>query len=930
MTDLTLPDFPVVVLQRDGVLWISPDGDIESADKKAAPRLLSHPVIVCNMPLLVRRLELEHWQALDVLELFAFVRPAQFCVPTPQGLATALNLPMPHTATEQALFLVDAIAFLLTELQKLTETQRDNAIKIAEAMAASAPIWNWSPYVLAAMGVPLRENVVPFVRESMDLWRQLPEWEDKPPRGPAGQQPVTEAESRAQLHRLVEAVIGSTHNRKAEPRPEQADYASALSAAFAAPKQNDKAEWVFAEAGTGVGKTLGYLAPALAWASKNDGQVWISTFTRTLQNQLQHDLDRVFPAEQNRVVVRKGRENYLCLLNLEESLNQMVTGDERTRTGLGLMLRWVMATREGDLTGGDLPGWLPVLVGVKATTQLSDRRGECIHQTCPHYQRCFIEHNVRASKDASIVVANHALTLVQPFEQGDEHEQRNLPQHVVWDEGHHVFDAADSAYAVEMTGNEMAEMKRWLIGDHPVKRFRRRGLLKRMQNTVDQNHPLWDHLNALREAAHFLPEPGWMERVHKMMPHDTSEEFLLAVMQQVRSRNDMPDSPYDLETDVQPLSDDLALRANTFALQLRGLLRQGEAFASALAAELEEAVPDKQYKRGLGALIRSVQNRCIEPLRAWLAVVMAMLEQTPENYVDWLGVRRIDGRDVDAGVYRHFLDPMQPLVSQLNAQMQGVVVTSATLKASQSDQMQAWAQAEQRLGGPFLQQSNVTPLRVSVPSPFDYAQQTRVFLINDVDGNDNRDVAQAFAALFSASNGGALGLFTAIRRLRATHKLLQKSLLQQDIPLYAQHVDGLNTTTLVDLFRAEEDACLLGTDALRDGVDVPGRALRLVVYDRIPWPRPGILHRARRDYFGKRDYDMLLTSMRLRQSFGRLIRAETDRGAFVLLESALPSTLYKAFPTGVTIEKLTLSDACDRIKEFLNAAESARVPALEA
>ena len=76
-------------------------------------------------------------------------------------------------------------------------------------------------------------------------------------------------------------------------------------------------------------------------------------------------------------------------------------------------------------------------------------------------------------------------------------------------------------------------------------------------------------------------------------------------------------------------------------------------------------------------------------------------------------------------------------------------------------------------------------------------------------------------------------------------RALRGRLEEAGLPLYAQHVDGLDTGTLVDIFRAEEDACLLGTDAVRDGVDVPGRCLRLIVFDRVPWPRPDILHRAR-------------------------------------------------------------------------------------
>src|SRR5262249_47809385 len=184
---------------------------------------------------------------------------------------------------------------------------------------------------------------------------------------------------------------------------------------------------------------------------------------------------------------------------------------------------------------------------------------------------------------------------------------------------------------------------------------------------------------------------------------------------------------------------------------------------------------------------------------------------------------------------------------------------------------------------------------------------------------DPQQVAAAYRALFLASGGGALGLFTAVARLRHVHKRIAPALEEAGIPLLAQHVDGLDTSTLVDIFRAEEDSCLLGTDAVRDGVDVPGRSLRLIVFDRVPWPRPDILHRARKAAFGGSAYDDTITRLRLKQAYGRLIRRADDRGVFVLLDSAMPSRLLGAFPETVPIERIGLADAVARARKFLAA-----------
>ena len=119
---------------------------------------------------------------------------------------------------------------------------------------------------------------------------------------------------------------------------------------------------------------------------------------------------------------------------------------------------------------------------------------------------------------------------------------------------------------------------------------------------------------------------------------------------------------------------------------------------------------------------------------------------------------------------------------------------------------------------------------------------------------------------------------------------------------------------MVDIFRDDPRASLLGTDALRDGVDVPGHSLRLVVMEGVPWPRPDVLHAARRAAGGGTAYDDRVVRARLAQAFGRLIRRQEDRGLFVLLSAATPSRLLTAFPPGVRVLRLPLHEAIERVR----------------
>jgi ATP-dependent DNA helicase DinG len=330
---------------------------------------------------------------------------------------------------------------------------------------------------------------------------------------------------------------------------------------------------------------------------------------------------------------------------------------------------------------------------------------------------------------------------------------------------------------------------------------------------------------------------------------------------------------------------------------------------------------DAATRNRIEAACRSLNRRALNPMSAWQGMLRALGEPRPEpgegrrpDHILFLRVQRAsDGaRDIDVGLHRHWLDPTIPFAATLAAPAHGLLVTSATLRDSGgTDPETAWASAEARVGAPHLPSPAI---RAAVASPFDYATQTRAFVVTDVIMGDIRQLA---------SGGGALGLFTAIRRLQAVHARIAPELEAAGLPLYAQHVDAMGNATLVDIFRTEEASSLLGTDAMRDGVDVPGRALRLVVFEKVPWARPDILHRERRIHLSEgnpKAYDDRIARLRLRQAFGRLIRRGTDRGVFVLLDRQTPSRLLSAFPAGVVIRRVGLAEAVRQTREFLDVS----------
>jgi ATP-dependent DNA helicase DinG len=568
------------------------------------------------------------------------------------------------------------------------------------------------------------------------------------------------------------------------------------------------------------------------------------------------------------------------------------------------------------MIGGDLPGWLPTLFRRNGSTALTDRRGECIYAGCPHYKKCFIERATRSSVQAEIVIANHALMMVNAARGRDE---QNRPSRIIFDEGHHLFDAADSMFAAALTGQETIELRRWVIGPEGKARGRRRGLSARLADVASYDEEGGLAIEMARVAAEALPGEGWLARLGEGTPSGPVERLLAAIRAMVFARDETnaTESGYGLETELADPDAGVVDAAADAAIALEALARPLTVLGQRLEAMIADPPDwlDGSARARVEGATASLSWR-IDTLRAWISMLARAVGPVDPEYVDWLGIERFEGREIDIGMHRRWLDPMKPVAEIVLKPSHGVLATSATLRSGGD-----WKNAEARTGAAHLEKPAA---HFSAISPFDYTAQAEVLIVTDVKKGDPAALAGAYAALITASGGGVLGLFTAIRRLRSTYARIADRLARDGLPLYVQHVDPIDTGTLVDIFRDDPHASLLGTDALRDGVDVPGHSLRLVVMEQIPWPRPDILHRARRLKNGGIDFDDRIIRAKMAQAFGRLIRSAGDKGHFVLLSSAVPSRLLSAFPLGTPIRRVTLEEAVRSVKSGLSSDTNLR------
>ncbi len=904
--------WPVLLPHAGRIIMFDPyTGAIETLSPSALPSFTT-PVLTCYAPRLLALLGQGRGpvpQYADILELYAFACPAIPCPPTVSGVSAAIgNTDMPEGDEDAALQMHSLTASLV---ERITNAPEQAEIQV---LLDLMPDWIWRNTI--------RTDTTKNTSNDLGLTRilhHLPTWKAASPRPDTPSMTVSEGEVATRLTQLRDTL----HGTQQEARTDQLRYATAMADIFT-PTTNDIPQIVVAEAGTGVGKTLGYLAPSLAWTDKTGGQVWISTYTRALQRQIAHDLERLphNAADAPLFAIRKGRENYACLLNFEDAAKRVATSrTPRDAVLTALMARWIGATADGDMTGADFPAWLGGLFGYGAVQSYADKRGECVYAGCPHFSKCFGERAIRKADTASIIVANHALSLLQAA--AIPQSSTTMPGHMIFDEGHQLFAAADSIFTLALTGQSGQDLRRWILGLEDggrSARSRLRGLKRRVEDICASDPESEKALHAIIHHARILPSHGWSNRIQSGDSIGPFETCLAAIASTLHDPDDPKMTQYGRE--VLALPPPAAVLESLPALHqsLTHLQSAMGWLADRCQSRLDDDVDgdqDPQFRDRLASTAASLRTRIQTGIGGWIDILQNLRDTTHDDrHLLWFALQRDESGIADLGAYRGWIDPTAPMSALIGTQAQGIGITSATLrdKRDDSDPAVSWQGAKMQTGVMHL---SPDPTLVSLPSPFDYKAQTRVFILNDVAQDDVNALARAYQDLFLASGGGALGLFTAIQRLRAVHHRLQSPLQDAGLNLYAQHIDPMDTGTLVDIFRHDIHACLLGTDAMRDGVDVPGDALRLLVFDKIPWPRPTLIHQARRAHFGGRSYDDRLTRYRLKQAYGRLTRRANDRGVFVLCNGPLPSKLQDAFPPGVDIARVSLADAVTQIKMFL-------------
>jgi ATP-dependent DNA helicase DinG len=597
------------------------------------------------------------------------------------------------------------------------------------------------------------------------------------------------------------------------------------------------------EAGTGTGKTLAYLLPALRRAREQKQRIIISTGTKNLQEQLYF---KDIPFLETllgplKVCYMKGRANYVCKQKLYALRDSPLLSGLDEISQFHSILKWEPATETGDRSEvDDLPE-------NSALWHKLDARSEvCLGQTCPNWEHCFITSMRRKALESDIVIVNHHLFFADlsiKQQAAGAPDAGILPEAaaVIFDEAHELEDIASQYFGIALSNARFEELAR-----DTDTMLRAKGVTT----------------SAIESATQTLRE--------------RSKLFFAS----------LPAGPSDLgRLEFIDRPDFLESRGEAYIGASNALER--------LENELER-VREVEEAAGLRKRAADIRNH-----------LKFLLESDDPNTVFWIERRATGGlrnaarnpRDTPQAFSTHLLatpiDVSTLLADTLFSHYPSVILTSATLTVAAQDGTPSFTHLKQRLGIPF-------PKELVVPSHFDYAKQALLYLPPSMppprDPNFLPQAAERIRRVLEITRGRAFCLFTSHAQMRELHDRL---LAQLPFPLLMQ--GSAPRHILLQQFRETPNAVLFGTSSFWQGIDVQGEQLSCVIIDKLPFAVPSDpIMKARTDAITAaggnafNDLQVPQAVIALKQGFGRLIRSLSDRGVLMLLDPRIRTTRYGA------------------------------------
>ncbi|NOZ61393.1 MAG: DEAD/DEAH box helicase family protein [Calditrichaeota bacterium] len=668
-----------------------------------------------------------------------------------------------------------------------------------------------------------------------------------------------------------------------EYRPQQLEMVRAVCQAF-----NGKKIGVI-EAGTGVGKSMAYLIPAIFWTHNNKQRCVVSTRTINLQEQLIHKdipfLKKALGLKFDAVLV-KGRGNYICLRKMAAlKKDQEFLVEDELQAETNTLLEWAEKTADGSKSD------LNFIPKNEIWELLAAESDNCLRAQCPHFQQCFVMKARRRANKADILVANHHLLFSDLALRAIGVENSVLPKyhHVVFDEAHNIEDIATDYFGAQVT------------------RYGLTRIIYRLFNPKS------------KKSKGYLPMlVGKIKEISFNRADSSIDDILRKILEQVYPLNDtvltqitqfMDDlAQFVLEKDSSSWNENKIRLTNAIRADIvwqQRILPQVESFFSLLkrlSSLLEATIRDMQdldfgLPQELISLLQDIGAQKRRLTNALQAMVQIIVENDDEH-VRWIEVVKSKrGRHI---VRLHIspLDISEHMEALVFDHFKTVIMTSATLAISHKSGND-FAFFYQQVG--LNRITNKRIIQRKIPAPFDYQQQAVTAIPVDLpmpnDKNFGDAIADFILQAIKISQGRAFILFTSYSLLNRVYSDLSNLLELSGITVYKQ--GQLARSLLLGKFKRDKSSVLFATDSFWQGVDVEGEALENVIITKLPFKVPSEPYvEARVEYIERHggnafmDYSLPHAVLKLKQGFGRLIRKKTDIGSVFILDKRIVEKFY--------------------------------------
>lgn len=645
----------------------------------------------------------------------------------------------------------------------------------------------------------------------------------------------------------------------------------------------NQSAFLLVEAGTGTGKSMAYLIPAVLWAVQNRRRVVISTNTKNLQEQLFYkdipELETALGCSFLSVLL-KGRANYLCLSRWRTALTQpqhTFTPQER-KAALPLVV-WCDETQTGDVAensgfhrGRHAGLW----------AKLCSEPGTCLKQKCKFRDTCFLVSIRRKAMGAHLVVVNHSLLF---SDLASDNAVLGDYVHLILDEAHNVEKVATQYLGKEFSIWRMKNLVNRLYSKDVVE--------------IGTLVLLSQHISQAKTDAPFAVQIALLVRLTQTLWRDG--QHLFEAMGRLMTERFGDESPFTQKVRhkaQERVFEPLAAQIGDFSAQL-----------AALAAELGKLT---EWLRELPDGSFPMQDESMAGLEgaivdaSAITADLAFLTQAQdEGYVYWLE-RPSRDRASDVRLYAAPLDISQHLSNALYGRLDTMILTSATLAVG--------GRFDYLLGRLGLDREHGERVQtLAVGSPFSYQDQVLVgvgtFVPSPKSGAFPGAVSEIILSLTTQTRRGTLVLFTAYDMLNGSYDALKDRLQTEGIQLLGQGRDG-SRSRIIDQFREDASSVLLGTDSFWEGIDVAGASLQMLILVKLPFAVPTepivaaqmeLLEKAGKNPFTH--YTVPEAVIKFRQGFGRLIRNKSDYGVVVILDHrVLRSSYGPAFLSALPVQ----------------------------